>query len=116
VGLGFNVIKVLEGVIVGVKVSEVLLHPVGVLTAEGGTVGKGLALLVILSVTVLVGLIERDRDIVRVGETVLDGEIVLHTDIVIVTLAVRVILPTTLVDRVIVCEKEFVGETVGVPP
>jgi hypothetical protein len=59
-------------VLVGLRVREVLVHPVEVLTAEAGTVGKGLTLRVLLRVVVLVGLIERDRDVVLVGEIVLD--------------------------------------------
>ena len=79
---------------VGKGVLEVLVHPVGVLKAEGRTVGNGLALRVLLRLVVLVGLLDRDRDVVLVGEIVLDGEIVLHRDIVLVTLMLRVTLPT----------------------
>jgi hypothetical protein len=94
----------------------VLVHPVGVLNPDAGIVRGGLTLRDLVSDVVLVGLLDRDSDIVLVGEIVLLGEIVLHADTVLVTLNVRVILPTRLAERVIVCEKELVGETVGVPP
>ena len=103
-------------VIVGLRVREVLVHPVGVLNPDAGMVRGGLTLRDLVSDVVIVGLLDRDRDMVLVGDIVLLGEIVLHDDIVLVTLMVCVILPTRLVERVIVCEKEFVGETVGVPP
>jgi hypothetical protein len=103
-------------VLVGLLVLEVLVHPVRVTKPEAGIVRGGLTLRDLVSDVVLVGLLDRDSDIVLVGEIVLLGEIVVHADTVLVTLILRVTLPTRLAERVIVCEKELVGETVGVPP